>query len=204
MKRDKPELRRNLSACSFLFAGGTMRVRFFWRNAVGPVRAAIFVVVLALALSLMMLPRAGHAASGGLQYDEVTKFSSGDANPQPGTFQPDFQAAVAAAQQAAAAQNAPQSHGLFGGLKNMANMVKSAANSIKTGFASREYFLGAWRRTDDPGAQTATINKPDQHQIIYLDLAKKTYRIVDTGGGMPSMPQAPQPGPPNAGPPPPS
>lgn len=134
-----------------------------------------------------------HAAGSGIQYDEVTKFVGQNSNPQPGTFGADFQAAVSAGQQqAAATNNAQQHHGLFSMIHNAVEMAKNVGNTLKSGTASTEYYLGALHRVDDPGAQTATIDRPDLHQIIYLDLAKKTYRVVDTSvSGVP--PQAPPP-----------
>ena len=130
----------------------------------------VFVFV---ALAATAMPAAAPAASGGLAYDEVTRLMQGDATPQPGTFSADFQAAVAAT------KPATQHRGLFGGLMNAADAMKNAANIVKTGSASTEYFLNGWKRTDDPGAQTATIYRPDRRQIIHLNLAAKTYRIED-------------------------
>jgi hypothetical protein len=75
---------------------------------------------------------------------------------------------------------------------------------FQNGMASTHYYLNGWERTDDPGQQTATIDRPDRHQIIYLNLAAKTYRIVDTSAGpppstpepyAPPQPQGPRPSP---------
>lgn len=158
-----------------------------WRLT-GALALGIFMLGIA-ALSGAGLP-AARAAGSGLQYDEVTKFVMNGDNPQPGTFAADFQTAVSSAQQRAA-DNAQQHHGFFSMMKNVANAAKNAVASLKAGTPSTEYFLGPWHRTDDPGAQTATIYKSDQHQIIYLNLAKKTYRIVDMGAA--PAPEAPPP-----------
>lgn len=146
--------------------------------------------------------RFASAASSGLAYDEVTKFIRADqGTPQPGTFTADFQAAVDASKSNA---NAPQHHGILGSLMNAANAAKNAMSIFTTGTASTHYYMNGWERTDDPGAQTATIDKPDKRQIIYLNLAKKTYRIVDMSSGPvmgtpppynPQNPQAPPPSP---------
>ncbi|HVA37619.1 MAG TPA: hypothetical protein VNJ51_08400 [Candidatus Dormibacteraeota bacterium] len=63
-----------------------------------------------------------------------------------------------------------------------------------------------WERVDDLKSQTAVITKCDERQIIYLDLAKKTYRTVSMDAGeapappaarrpaVPSMPSVPSSG----------
>ncbi|PZR56288.1 MAG: hypothetical protein DLM50_08440 [Candidatus Meridianibacter frigidus] len=158
--------------------------------------------MLAGALALNSLAAApALAAQTGLAYDEVTKIVIGGPQPQPGTFAADFQAAVDAQKSLAT----PGSHrGLFGNIMNSMDMAKNAMSMLKTGTATTHYYLGGWERSDDAGAQTATISKFDRHQMIYLNLAKKTYRVVDTsvapametpppmerarGGGQPSQP----------------
>ena len=40
-------------------------------------------------------------------------------------------------------------------------------------------YLNGWERIDDVTAQTATINKCDQRQVIRLDLAHRTYAVYD-------------------------
>lgn len=118
------------------------------------------------------------AAQGGLGYNEVIKFVRADQPaPQPGSFTPDFQAAVDAQKSTA---NATQHHGMFGALMNVANAAKGALSIFQSGIASTNYYMNGWERNDNPGAQTATITRPDRHEIIYLNLAKKTYHVVDT------------------------
>ena len=123
-------------------------------------------------------PPGAHAASSGVQYDQLVKLVMGSqATPQPGTFESDWQASTNAI---AAANNQPQHHGLFGGIMNSLNQAKNAMSIFQTGAPSTEYFWNGWQRSDDPSAQTATITKPQLHQIIYLDMKNKTYRIEDT------------------------
>ena len=143
------------------------------RVIVGPV---LFAAALTAAL-VVGSGVSGDAAQGGLAYSELMKFVKADANPQPGGFAGDFQAAVDAQRSAA---NATQHHGIFGSIMNAANAAKGAVAIFQTGIASTHSFLNGWERSDDPGAQTATITRPDRHEMIYLNLAKKTYRIVDT------------------------
>ncbi|MBC5804669.1 MAG: hypothetical protein DLM53_06045 [Candidatus Eremiobacter antarcticus] len=154
----------------------------FFRSArsTGRIQAAFAAVALGsvAVLAAGTLSQPAHAAQTGLAYDEVTRFvMSGQATPQPGTFAADFQAAVDASKSMA---ETPKHGGLLGSIMNAGNMAKNAMNMVKVGVASRDSFMGAWERTDDLGAQTATIRRPDQHQVIHLNLAKKTYRIEDT------------------------
>ena len=153
------------------------------------------------ALLLACAAAASNAASSGVAYDELTKFIPASQVPQPGTFVADFQAAVDAAK---AAANAPQHHGLLGGLMNMAQMGKNALSTFQNGYPSSYYYLNGLERTDNPADQTATIQRPDRHQVIYLNLAKKTYRVVDltaqtvtseTPAPYRPQPQGPQPSP---------
>jgi len=121
----------------------------------------------------------------GIAYDEVTKIIIGGGTPEPGTFAADFDSAVKTQKSVAA----PGAHrGLLGGIMNTMDTAKNAVGMLKSGTASSKYYLAGWERTDDPGAQTAVIEKPSQHQIIYVNLAKKTYRLVDTSVQSPSEP----------------
>lgn len=123
-------------------------------------------------------PHSSYAASSGVQYDQLVKLVLGSqATPEAGTFEPDWQASMNAVQ---TANNQPQHHGLFGNIMNTLNQAKNAMSIFQTGMPSTEYYWNGWQRSDDLSAQTATITKPQQHQIIYLDLKNKTYRIEDT------------------------
>jgi hypothetical protein len=138
---------------------------------------AALVVALSPGLLTCFVPPAV-AAPTNLAYDEITKFVRADQpTPEPGTFTADFQAAQDAAQKAA---NEQQHHGLFGGIMNAVSAMKNVANMFTTGIAERRYYMNGWDRTDDIATQTATIHRPDRHEIIYLNIAKKTYHVVDT------------------------
>ena len=118
------------------------------------------------------------AASSGVQYDQLVKLiMSSQSTPQAGTFESDWQTSMNAIQTANAQ---PQHHGLFGNIMNSLNQAKNAMSIFQTGAPSTEYYWNGWQRSDDPSSQTATITKPQQHQVIYLDLKNKTYRIEDT------------------------
>jgi len=160
------------------------------------VKRACFAVI---ALAIVSAGSAS-ASSTNLAYDELTKLVTGP-TPQPGSWDTDYQAALSAAN---AAANAPTHHGLFGGIQNAIQAGENAAKSLTSGFLTRHYFMNGWERTDDVASQSATIDKPDKHQIIHLDLAKKTYYIQDTSAQpyMEAPPTYARPGPP--GPPPPS
>lgn len=143
-----------------------------------PLRVCIVASIALIALAFAAgRPPQVQAASSGLQYDQVMKFMLSQGTPQPGSFETDWQTAVQAEQ---AANNQTQHHGLFGGIMNTVNQAKSAMSMFQNGTATTEYFWNGWKRVDDLGTQTATITKPQQHQVIYLDLKNKTYRVEDT------------------------
>ncbi|MDQ6766901.1 MAG: hypothetical protein M3Z41_03740 [Candidatus Eremiobacteraeota bacterium] len=178
------------------------------------VRLLVRLAIVATAMTILIdvaggPPQPAIAATSGLAYDEVTRFNiagmtGSAANPDPGSyangsFAADFQAAVSAAA-------TPKPHGgMFGAIINAGEAAKSAMSLVKSGSASTEYYWNGLRRTDDPGHQTATIYRPDLHQTIDLDLAKKTYTIVDTSTRVysetpipyqpPAHSQGPQPSP---------
>lgn len=143
-------------------------------------------IVLSLTIAVAA-PRGGNTA--GIAYDEVTKILDVNETTEPGSFDSDFSSAVAASK---AASQPGTHHGLFGSIMNAMDAARGAMNMMKTGFASSNALYGGMERIDDLGAQTATIEKPQQHQIIALNLAKKTYRIVDTSAGPSVAPDAMQ------------
>jgi hypothetical protein len=68
-----------------------------------------------------------------------------------------------------------------------------ALRGLTQGRVERHSFYAGWERVDDVAAQTATIRKCDLHQVINLDLAKKTYSIVDPTARASEAPTAPAP-----------
>jgi hypothetical protein len=81
----------------------------------------------------------------------------------------------------------------------MQKAANQMQNMMQYGMLSRIAYYNGWVRTDDVVNKTAVIDKCQQHQMIYLDLGKKTYRIVDTSAHpdvkpcpAPEMPGAPQ------------
>ncbi|MBV8363669.1 MAG: hypothetical protein JO193_03815 [Candidatus Eremiobacteraeota bacterium] len=140
-------------------------------------RTSSILAIAAIAL-VTLFASAVQSAQSGLAYDEVSRMVMGQAAPAPGSFATDFQAAVNAQR---AVSGGGTHGGLFGSIMNAVDTAKNAMNVFKTGTALTQYYLSGWRRSDDVGAQTATIDKPQQQQLIYLDLAKHTYRL-QTGG----------------------
>jgi hypothetical protein len=166
--------------------------------------AGIFV----LSLCAVFVGRGSIASSApvSLQYDEIVRVVVGQATPPPpGAFQADL-AAIQNPPSDQTAQAPPKKHG-FGNLlgavlsgqspidaagDNLAeNAVSNAMGGMlgslnafsafmKGGKVARYTYYNGWERVDDTAAQTATISKFDRNQIITLDLAKKTYRTVDT------------------------
>lgn len=161
------------------------------RIATSSVRAAASALALC-ALVLASAPSGTVAATGGIQYDELTRFGGimGNATPQPDNFDANFKAAVDAS---AALNNRPQGHGIFAMMHNAEAMAKATQAVMKSGMPMTYYYMANWEREDDPGKQTATIFRPDRKQIIHLDLAKKTYTIEDMGSSTPPPPGPPEP-----------
>ena len=156
----------------------------------GPLTKIFLTVLTLCALIVASAPSSTIAASGGVQYDQLTRFGfPGNPTPLPDNFDANFKSAVDAA---VAFNHRPQGHGLFSIIANAGAMEKAAMGMMKSGMPMTYYYLNDWQREDDPGKQTATIFRPDRKQIIHLDLAKKTYTIEDMGDQTPS-PEAPQP-----------
>ncbi|MFY9779318.1 MAG: hypothetical protein WAJ85_02270 [Candidatus Baltobacteraceae bacterium] len=133
------------------------------------------VVVAALVGGTQFAP-AG-AASSGLAYDSVSKFSpGGDASSfQPGSFQSDFQ-------KASQPVSSEGQGGAFGGLAAMAGGqmagMQSMMRMMQSGTAERHYVAGSKERTDEVAAQTARIVDCAARTLTTLDLAKRTYRVT--------------------------
>lgn len=152
-------------------------------------RASSAVLVLA-ALIVASGPSGTIAASGGVSYDQLTRFGiPGMPTPLPDNFAANFKTAV---DNAVGFNNRPQGHGILSMIANAQKMAKASQDFFKSGMPMTYYFLNNWERQDDPGKQTATIFRPDRKQIIHLDLAKKTYTIEDMGDRTPP-PEVSQP-----------
>jgi hypothetical protein len=109
----------------------------------------------------------------GLSYQEVTHVMfQQQSTPAPGTyftgsFSGDFHQAASAA--------VPRQGGFIGSIK----WAIGAVNSLRSGYADTQYYWNGMKREDKPD-QTATIDIPAKNEIIELNLADKTYAIVDT------------------------
>src|SRR5580700_3420259 len=146
-------------------------------------------------LALTALPISATAASSGLAWDAVMKFSM-DADPsslQPGSFDSDF-AAAAAVQ----APDQGGGGGIFNQMHKAAAMAQAMQQMMKTGTAEHHYLAGSKERIDRLAFQTATIVDCAARTITTLDLRKKTYRVVSmdaspgpsTSGGSAPQPRA--------------
>lgn len=142
-------------------------------------RRIVIILALVVASSLVgtTLPS---SAAGGLAWDQVTKFSMDGTIPEP-NFAQDFQTA------SQPPEEQPQHRGMFGGIQNSINAAMGAMQMFKTGIAERHYVAGSLERVDNVAQQTATITDCNARTITYLNLAKKTYRVVSM-----DQPQAPQ------------
>lgn len=143
----------------------------------------------------------------GLQYDEIARMVIAPATaPPPGTFADAYQKILADAPAVSANPTpAPRRGGLFGGLlsgiDNAAQQAEQAGNAMQLSLADgtlvRLAYYNGWVRTDNVVAKTATIDKCAQHQAIELDLARRTYKLVDTNGtAAPCVTAQPAMGPP--------
>ena len=155
-----------------------------FRARKGGLTVGRFIAVIALALVGTLVSTAlPSIAADGLAWDQVMKFSMDGSIPEP-NFAQDFQAASQPAPQE------PQHGGMFGGMMPSMGAAMGAMQMFRTGIAERHYVAGNLERVDNVAQQTATITDCNARTITYLNLAKKTYRVV-------SMDQ-PQ-GPPSAG-----
>lgn len=119
-----------------------------------------------------------------LQYDEINRMVIPPATPPaPGTFQDDYKAVVAAA---SSGGQQPHGGGLSGMIGAMMHNPEGMMSAMTVGHLTRYTYYKGWIRTDDPVAQTATIEKCAEHQFITLNLANKTYTISNTQPPCPS------------------
>ncbi|MFN2459873.1 MAG: hypothetical protein ABR591_04200 [Candidatus Velthaea sp.] len=149
------------------------------------------------------------AAPPGLQYDELVRVVIGATPPPPGNFAADvaaLNAPVAAATPAPKKKGLGGLGNIAGAVltgQNVGNAVAGAvvsnaidaqmdrmltatagtfANALRgltQGRLERHAYYNGWERIDDVAAQTATIRKCDIHQVVKLDIAKKTYQVFD-------------------------
>lgn len=151
-------------------------------------RAVLVVAALVFAAFVAPIPSTHGAVAAAatptpaaLQYDEINRMAVPPATPPPpGSFAADYQALLGG--------------GTSGGDDDDAGMpaaAKKMMQRMKLGQLTRYAYYKGWIRTDDPLAQTAVIEKCQEHQYINLDLAKKTYTIATAQppcpSAMPSM-----------------
>ena len=130
-----------------------------------------------------------------LQYDQITRMVMASATvPPPGSFDDTYRAIMKVVAAAPSPTPAPKRRGFSGfggmlakgmmkhGMPSMGNMSSMMA-TMRLGNLERFTFYKNWVRTDLPVQQTATIEKCSEHETIFLDLAKKTYRISKDADG---------------------
>lgn len=161
-----------------------------------PSTVVSFAMLCALGIGASTLNSPGRAAAAvrpaptptpvAIAYDEINRMAFAQVTPPPvGAFGEDYQRIMAAAQNAQA-DRPPQPHGLGGmisqamGAAQNPESMENPMDAMQNGTLKRYtfYWVRGWIRVDDPVAHTATIYKCKEHQIVYLDLAKKTYRIA--------------------------
>jgi hypothetical protein len=128
-----------------------------------------------------------------IAYDEINRMAFAQITPPPvGAFGGDYQNIMTTVQSAPQQQ---KPHGLGGFLSHAMGVPDNMQNpmqAMQLGTLKHYtfYWVKGWIRVDDPVAHTAVIYKCHEHQTIYLDLAKKTYRIVNDvdASSQPEMP----------------
>lgn len=159
---------------------------------------AAFSLLCGLSAGVARLEPGGRAAAAvrptptptpvAIAYDQITRMAFGQATPAPvGSFSDDYQRIMASIQSASAQPARPRG---LAGLLGRAMSIPSMQNpmmAMQNGTLKRYtfYWVRGWIRVDDPVAHTAVIYKCKEHQTIYLDLAKKTYRVVKDDSGAP-------------------
>lgn len=116
-----------------------------------------------------------------IAYDEISRMAMGQATPPPpGAFPEDYRRIMASINNPPAQPRGMS--GMFGRMMSgaMAHM-QNPMLAMQNGTLKRVtfYWVKGWIRTDDPAAHQAVIDECNLHRRIILDLAHKTYRIVN-------------------------
>ena len=136
-------------------------------------RAAAFVCLVAVSLFLVPSARAA-AARADVSFDQIDQTEINGPTTLSGDFAKDA-TALSAKLTAGDRFPAPATNPAAGTHDDPLGSFRA----MQAGLLRRFSFLGTMSRVDDPISQKATIAKPDVPQVIYLDLAKKTYRTVE-------------------------
>jgi hypothetical protein len=136
-------------------------------------RAAAFVCLVAVSLFLVPSARAA-AARADVSFDQIDQTEINGPTTLSGDFAKDA-TALTATLTAGDRFPAPATNPGAGTHDDPFGSFRA----MQAGLLRRFSFLGTMSRVDDPISQKATIAKPDVPQVIYLDLAKKTYRTVE-------------------------
>uniref|UniRef100_E6Q2J1 Uncharacterized protein n=1 Tax=mine drainage metagenome TaxID=410659 RepID=E6Q2J1_9ZZZZ len=138
-----------------------------------------------------------------LQYDQIVRMLMPSATaPPPGSFDESYRQLMAIAEATPSPAPAHRGFSGFGGMLARGMMkhamgsvssVQSMMATMRDGSLERMTYYKNWVRTDFPVQHTATIEKCDLHETIYLDLAKKTYRIAKDNAGCGGATASPAP-----------
>ena len=170
--------------------------------------AAVFTLALLSAVLAAGVSRSGRVAAAArpsptptpvaIAYDEINRMAFGQVTPPPvGSFSPDYDRIVASIQSAAQQPSRPGGiAGMLSRAMGVPGNLENPMEAMQNGTLKRYtfYWVRGWIRVDDPATHTATIYKCKEHQTIYLDLAKKTYRIANDSGETGSSQAPPQTG----------
>ncbi|HKU81324.1 MAG TPA: hypothetical protein VJP76_04065, partial [Candidatus Tumulicola sp.] len=158
-----------------------------------PIFACAAFVAAALFSPVLHAGRAAAVAAtpspAAFQYDEITRTVFPPATPPaPGNFSTDY--AVAAA--ATPVPPLPKMNlGMMFNPAAQRAMAQQMQAIVNTQHLVRYTYYRGWIRRDDPVAQTATIEKCDEHRYVKLDLAKRTYSTIDQAAACATVPAQP-------------
>ena len=135
-----------------------------------PIRIALWGAGLPLAFALLAAFGPAGAAPADVSYDQIQIMYFGAASaPSPGSFE---------AIRAGLASQTAQSDDYPPPAANYMATSLAAVQRMQHGVLLHVSYLGDRSRVDDPATQRATIVQSDKNEVIYLDLAAKTYRTV--------------------------
>lgn len=129
---------------------------------------AVFYASLVLCTSLTLFLPGQAASPTGISFDQIDRFGFGKSSEAFGSFRKDRAALVAAGSQS----RFPAANG------SPSQQILGSAMLGMTGTLLHYAYLDGMTRIDDPIQNTATITRPDLHQVLYLNLAKNTYTVA--------------------------
>ncbi|HME82675.1 MAG TPA: hypothetical protein VKF82_11475 [Candidatus Eremiobacteraceae bacterium] len=126
--------------------------------------------MIAALIALTLVPALSQADQVGVAFDRIEWRGPGATPLPPGSFQ--------AHRMALMVQVKPTDVYPMPAYDVEGNLSPGAINEPVFTSLYRFSYLGDWTRVDDPIAMTAAIHRADLHEIIFLNLTRRTYSIV--------------------------